>query len=165
VRLASPILLFLIGAVLVPSTTLAEEAMLSLETTQVRLFYSGSGTFSNDILDPRLVLRNVIGGEGDAAEPATSALVDVTVRSLSREAYADGSRKDSTGVVEINVVAGDAERVILHERRTIGMFNSAGLSHIGFWLSNIGCEKLTITVRIAKTMRTLSSAVPFRCAE
>ena len=52
----------------------------SIQSVRAHFYYQGSGTFSDrDLFDPAMVLRNTIGGAGDATEPSGAVLVLVKV--------------------------------------------------------------------------------------
>jgi hypothetical protein len=128
---------------------------LRLDRVEARLYYSHSGTFS-EALTPAFALWNVIIGEGNAKEPSSSTLIDAIVKGRA------GSF-DPTWSVEFVAKDTRTGRVIARRTAKVGVLGNNGISHIPFWLSDTGCEPLTVAVTIHGDTRSID--IPFRCGE
>ena len=131
---------------------------------QARLFHSGSGSFSADLLAPGgPELVNVVASQ----DPSTATLVVVAVK------LAPGTALRSDTPVRLTVreqaPRGGAQRVLMDRRLSVGALPRGGTAHLGFWLQGTGCRPLHLQARmvVAGLAAPLSAAttVPFACGE
>jgi hypothetical protein len=130
-----------------------------LSGMKTMLFYEHTGTFSGDLLtQPGIALWNTIIGEGDAKEPSHSVLVVVQV---SGEA---GSSEDAR---RVELTASEGSKVILRQAQELGVLSARGRTHVGFWLYDVGCERVRLRARLVgqaqESPRT--AEIPFECGE
>jgi hypothetical protein len=127
----------------------------SIRAIEARLYYQHSGSFSAP-LTPAFVLRNVIIGEGDAKEPSSATLVDVLVV---------GRPGSVSPGVRVHFVAKSARngKIITSRSTDVGVLSAEGVSHVGFWIYDAGCEPLIVTASLGSAPMKLK--LPFLCAE
>jgi hypothetical protein len=142
-------------ALALPGVLHAERGDLRIEGVEARMYLHDSGTLSAPIT-PSMTLWNTIIGEGAAAEPSTSTLVDVIVQGTPGSFEAGRS-------VELVVINSTSGKVTARMNEAVGVISRAGISHIAFWLPDTGCEPLTITASIGRTTKKLD--LPFACGE
>ena len=158
---ARTLLICLAALLMSPVFAADDTAKLSL---QAKLFYSKSGGFSGDILAPGgPELGNVVIRD----DPSTSSFVigaitladaqempfNSRVRLLAREPASKRARS----------------RVVLDRVVTLAGGRKGGVTHIGFWLSDIGCRpvELQATLSAAQLPKTVATkaTLPFVCNE
>ena len=141
---------------LLASPALADKP-LAVAKVEARLFFNYSGKLSKPI-GPDTVLFNAIIGEGNIDEPSNSTFVDVTVEG-------EPGSFEPKARVELLVLDASDGKLLQTLSNGVGVLNSAGKYHVGFWLPKTGCDALKLRARIAgsKASRTLS--VPFECGE
>lgn len=131
---------------------------IELETVsdvRVRFFIQTSGEFSRPI-DGTEVLWNVVAGGGNLTGPTSSASIDVVVNGPSKSW--------KVGRVVTLVVKNDRTGMMLSRMHSrLGVAGPTGESHVGFWLSEIGCEPLEIVAQIGGSSRTRKLSL--RCGE
>lgn len=123
----------------------------------VRLFYQHSGTLSANIVGKQ-DLHNVLIGEGDAQEPASSALVDIAVKG---EPGSFGENQ----YIELSVIEEGAQKPMPVLQKPIGVFGAQGMFHVGFWLDDLPCRPLRISARIKGGKAGKEVRLPFQCGE
>jgi len=121
---------------------------------QARLFLQYTGTLSA-VTNGR-ILWNLPAGGGDAAEPGSAALIDVTLSGPS-ESFVGGRS------VSLAVWSERTGKVLERHTTNIGIFGPAGRTHVGFWLARVGCEPLRLVITVASDSKTLR--LPFKCGE
>ena len=121
---------------------------------QARLFMQYTGELSKP-LSASDQLWNVIAGGGGLG-PSREMLVDVAVTGTSNTFGRDQ-------VVDLVVKSRSTGKVLQRRKGMLGIFGPSGVTHVGFWLSPIGCESLVITASIAKSSKELT--LPFQCGE
>ncbi len=126
-----------------------------IQAVKVRMFLQYSGELSPP-LSGNEVLWNVVAGGGDVSQPTSAALVDVVVSGTV-------DKFDRKQLVELVVKSERTGRVLERRKGTLGLFGPSSETHVGFWLSSVGCEPLVITASIAGNSKVLT--VPFRCGE
>lgn len=129
--------------------------LVRITDLHVRLFLQTSGEFSPP-LDGVEVLWDVVAGGGDATGPSSSAFVDVVVNGL-RESWKVGR------VVTLAVKSEKTGRVLFRMNTRLGMAGASGESHVGFWLSQIGCEPLELVAQVAGSSK--ARKLSFKCGE
>lgn len=123
----------------------------------VRLFGQHSGDLA-PALKGNEVLWNVVtmGVNSDPkSEPVSAALVDVVVRGSAKANKANGLR--------LVVKNGKTGVTLKRQQASIGIPDSNGKTHVGFWLADIGCQPLTIIASTSHSSKTTN--VPFACGE
>jgi len=125
-------------------------------------FYPVRGEFDErDLFDPTLVLRNVIGGEGDAKDPTEITLVLVTIEGPS---FVSGTK----GAVELQANAPGASP----PRQSIpfhSLFSEENRITVPFLIHGTGCEPLALEARITGVAgdppAPKKATIPFHCGE
>lgn len=133
----------------------ANAQVIQITDIKVRLFLQFSGEFSTPLTENEQ-LWNIAAGGGGLPEPASSAFVDVTVSGPPRAYVA----RQSVGLVVTNERTG---KVIARLRGHVGIFGPSGQTHVGFWLSSVGCDPLALVASTGSSSR--SQSLPFRCGE
>jgi hypothetical protein len=162
---------------LVCATFAAEAAELDNEPLrivgiQAKLFFEGTGTFSEDVLgDPHYVLWNASVGEGSAGAPSNSTLVLVEI--------AGGTSGTSEHVRRISFTAnykygfvnvrgtGELRNIQVKQTAGIGFFGKDGKSYVGFWLHDTGCTPVDLTAQIVGQTQAsvMKKKIGFKCGE
>lgn len=128
-----------------------------IKSVTAKLYYSDSGTFSQNILDkPDLALWNTIIGEGQSGGPSEATLIEVEV---------DG---DSGG----NVIHKERLTISVQEegkppiRRHTGplYFDRNGKHFEAMWLYDSGCLPVTITAQV-ESQPVARKKIDFQCGE
>ena len=134
--------------------------LYSIESVRAHFYYQGSGTFSDsDLFDPALVLRNTIGGAGDAKEPSGAVLVLVKM---------SGSfLAETKGRIELDASA-DGQKFPHQSIPLNTLFSEAGTVTAPFLIYDSPCWPLTLEIRLvgvsAKPV-SVTRTIPFRCGE
>ncbi len=131
-----------------------------LTSVQAKLFYSDTGTFSEDILtSPDFTLWNTIIGEGSAKGPSNSTLVLVEI---SGPSGGYGERRK----VEFEASFRGIDRVV-KQTSEIGVFGNNGKCFLGFWLYDTGCEPVKLVVKLTGQTKesSMTKTINFRCGE
>lgn len=131
---------------------------------QARLFYSGSGGFSADVLAPGgPELVNVVA----SADPSTATLVVVAVK-LAPDTVMRSETPLRLTVREQHP-SSSKQRVMLDRSLSVGALARGGTAHLAFWLQGTGCRPLHLQARLAAAgagAPTLAAAtLPFACGE
>lgn len=122
-----------------------------------KLYYSNSGTFSQNILDkPDLALWNTIIGEGQSGGPSQATLIEVEV---------DGDGGE-------NVIHKERLTITVQERgkppitrHTLPInFEENGKHFEAVWLYDSGCLPVTITAQLG-TQPAIRKKIDFECGE
>ena len=129
-------------------------AAAKISDIKVRMFLQHSGEFS-PALKGNEALWNTVIGEGDIAEPSNAALVDVVI--------VENIPSNKQQFVKLIVKSKRNGKILVIRQERVGLFNSSGETHIGFWLSAIGCEEIDISASINEQVKKIS--IPFRCGE
>lgn len=132
-------------------------------TLQARLFHSGSGQFSADLLQPGAPdLVNVVA----AKDPSSAALVTVVV-TLPKDLAVPSE-------TQVHLLARErgtrgANRVLADRRLPLGALARGGSTHLGFWLQGTGCRpvELQATLKLPAAVAPVVSraTLPFACGE
>lgn len=130
---------------------------IAIRSMEARLFYNYSGTLSKPITR-KMVLWNAVIGDGNIDEPSNSTLVDVVVEGEPGSFNPDRR-------VELVVSDSSSGKVILEQSSEIGVLNSSGKYHAGFWLPKTGCQPLRVRARIVGTKTFKAISIPFSCGE
>ena len=133
-------------------------------TLQAKLFYSTSGSFSTDLLTtggPEL--GNVVIRD----DPSTSSLVIIAVTLADAQELPFNSR--------VRLVAREPaskrarSRLVLDRVVTLAGGRKGGVTHVGFWLPDIGCRpvELQATLSAAQLPKSIvtKATLPFVCNE
>jgi hypothetical protein len=150
-RLLKLILVFAMGGAM-------NSHAIELETisdVRIRFFIQTSGEFSRP-LDGTEVLWNVVAGGGDVTGPTSSASIDVVVTGPSKS-WKVGR------VVTLIVKNDQTGRVLSRMHSRLGVAGPSGESHVGFWLTEIGCEPLELIAQVGGSSRTRK--LPLQCGE
>lgn len=131
---------------------------------EARLYHSGSGTFSADVLKqggPELV--NVVASE----DPSNASLLTVVI------SLPDGAVLRTP--TRLRVVA--RERPQAHKTAhtladstvTVAPVAKGGITHVGFWLEGTGCRPIEVKATLTEAGRsksvTATTSIPFSCGE
>lgn len=140
----------------------AEPGPYALGALQVRLYYPFTGSFSPNV-PANAPLFNTVIGEGWARSASDSALVLVPVR---------GSRGSFAGNRRVRLVATELPktgrpRTVLRRTKRIGLMGPAGRTAIGFFVHDVGCERLRLRATLLGQLKALNRTrtVPFVCGE
>lgn len=119
-----------------------------------KLYYSDSGTFSENILDkPDLALWNTIIGEGQSGGPSEATLVEVEV---------DGNAKGGMGQrLTITVQEKGKPPITRHPEL---YFKQNGKYFAAVWLYNSGCLPVTIMAQL-ESQPAIRKTINFQCGE
>lgn len=136
-----------------------DAAPYRLTALRAQLFFSQTGALSRDLLSRRdLSLWNTIIGEGNGGGASSQVLV---VAEVTGEA---GSYEDARRV-ELTARAGG--KVLVQRTEELGVLSAQGKGYVGFWLYDVGCERVTLRARIVgqpqQAVRT--AVIPFECGE
>lgn len=149
-----------------PATAAATDATAKL-SIQARLFQAKSGTLSADVLAPGAPdLVNVVARD----DPSTSTLVLVAVALADGSALPSDSRVRLVARERVSRSAGDPHtRTVLDKAVTLGTVSKGGMTHIPFWLPDVGCRsvdlKATLSVARQPVSLSASAVIPFVCSE
>lgn len=144
-----------VAVTLATATTGACAQTIQIAAVRARLFFQHSGEFSPWLTGGE-VLWNVIVGGGEFDEPASSALIDISIVGKPKSFV-------SKQFVELRVLNQRTGKVVTRQRGRTGTFGPDGQTHVGFWLSSIGCEPLVLVASVAGSTNSLT--LPFRCGE
>ncbi|MEK7722800.1 MAG: hypothetical protein AAB336_00470 [Acidobacteriota bacterium] len=124
---------------------------------QAKLFYQNTGKFSEDIFTNQSDLWNVY------LDYVYSILVIVQT-----EGKNDGKQFDTPNRIELSgryiPFEGTAKEITVRKTTPI-WFDENGKANVGFWIENIGCEPLKLTVKIKGQTKTLRKTIKFGCGE
>lgn len=123
------------------------------------LFYSDTGTFSENILDnPHFTLWNTIIGEGSARGPSEATLVVVEIAGAPG-AHAEGRT--------LQFIATSRDTTMVRRRSPIGILSAKGRYFAGFWLHGTGCRRITLSATITgqSPVSRMTKVIPFACGE
>lgn len=155
-------------------------AQLRVDSIRAMPYYVDQGVIrtSTDLLDPRLVLRNIVIPQGSADDPlhrsriedwdimfgTTVTLVEVTISGADLEQLADGIR------VSLVATAATSDRKLIEQDVLLAAITVRGSrqAHVPFMVYGTGCEPLELKVQLhdGKTVIShLARTVPFTCGE
>ena len=140
--------------------TAAAPPPFKITAIKAKLFFEGTGTFSEDILtQPDLALWNTIIGEGSAGSPSSSTLVLVEVSGQYNPNEAAPNRK-----VEFTATA--AKKIALKRLDDIHI-GKDGKYYAAFWLYDTGCDSVKLSARIVGQSQpsAMTKTIPFKCGE
>ena len=147
----------------IPTDPLPEQAPVppyTVASIRAHLFYNGSATFSENIIDnqdPGFVLWNTIIGEGWAEQASNSTLVVVEVAGLAGSSGPDRE-------VKVTVKEGGSDK--LSKTTRLGVLDQDGKYHVPFWLYDTGCGQIRIRAELlGQTRDVMEKRIPFRCGE
>lgn len=126
---------------------------------QARLFHSGTGQFSADVLAPGgPELVNVVGSR----DPSSATLVTVQVGLPQGVTLKAGAR--------LRLVAresGSPGRLLLDQSVPLLAVPAGSAAYTGFWLQGTGCKPvhLRAVLTAPSTTARLSAELPFACGE
>jgi hypothetical protein len=128
---------------------------------RAHFYYQGSGTFSDsDLLDPALVLRNTIGGEGgDAKEPSGAVLVLVKMSG----SFLSGAK----GTIELDASA-DGQKFPHQSIPLRSLFSETGTATAPFLIYDSPCWPLKLEIRfvgVPGKPASVTRTIPFQCGE
>lgn len=131
---------------------------------QARLFHSGSGSFSEDVLSSGGAdLVNVIASEN----PSTATLVIAAVK-LAPNAVLRSDAKLRLLARE-KLGKGRGERVMVDSRLAVGPVSRGGKTNLGFWLQGTGCHELLLEAKLIIPGQAApivaEATLPFVCGE
>jgi hypothetical protein len=140
---------------------------VKVDGIQARLFYSKTGTFSDDILakEPQR-LGNVTVGDNASVSTFVTVKVKMTSGPKAREVLVRLVVIERPGRVRGAKGGSRAPSVILDKTSVAGPFAADGVSHVGFWLPSTGCNPLTLTASIPGVPdATVEAVLGFACYE
>ena len=125
---------------------------VEVSSIEVRLFYNGSGTFSEDIIDNKeFILWNTIIGEGSAKEPSDRFYIKVKIAG-SVDTYSDET-------INLLVQSKETGKVLYSEKFNRFLFSKSGTTYRAIMLADYNCEPLIISVG------KVSKLLEFHCGE
>jgi hypothetical protein len=136
------------------------ETPYSIQSVRAHFYYQGSGTFSDrDLFDPTLVLRNTIGGAGDAREASGAVLVLVKMT---------GSfLAEAKGTIELDASA-DGQKFPRQSIPLNTLFSETGTATAPFLIYDSPCWPLTLEIRfvgVPGKPASVTRTIPFQCGE
>ena len=145
------------------SHTTAAETSCTVENIHVAFYYHESGRLGGkNLLDPGVVLRNSIIGEGDADEPSSTLLVSV---SLEKPA----SSPTCTGELRLLAIQSEAGRVLKDETVELESLLAEGTTQftVPSLVRDIGCHGIVLEATLTPHEQTPSirRVLPFSCGE
>ncbi|MDH5180169.1 MAG: hypothetical protein OEZ39_16040 [Gammaproteobacteria bacterium] len=166
--------LFISGIFLLPVTmqlqtvNAATGSQPVITDIQAKLFYSSSGTFSEDVLKGTdFILWNVVIGEGSAKGSSRETLVIIEVSSTP-DAVHPGRSLEFRATYQVGEVSPDGKprmrNVRVEGRRKFDTFGKSGKKYFGFWLAETGCVPVQIQAKINGGKMT-KVKIPFACGE
>jgi hypothetical protein len=126
---------------------------------EAKLFYSNSGRLSANIIgNPKIVLHNVVIGEGSVDGPSECTLLVVRVQ---------GPAKSSLEGLHLRITATAQEDTLADREIDVGGMNSAGNYYAACWLDDTGCTPVDVEVQLAvgKESRRAKAHIPFECSD
>ncbi len=126
---------------------------------EAKLFYSNSGRLSANIIgNPKIVLHNVVIGEGTVDGPSESTLLIVRVQ---------GPARSSLEGMLLRITATAPEDTLADREIEVGSMNSAGNYYAACWLDDTGCAPVDVEARLSvgKDSRRAKAHIPFECSE
>jgi hypothetical protein len=142
-----------------PLDATAQGPRFAVTGVEAKLFYSNSGRFSANILNnPKIVLHNVIIGEGTVEGPSENTLLLVRVQ---------GPPKAELEGLRLRMIATTSEDTLTDREIDVGSMNTAGNYYAACWLYDTGCTPVTVVVQLIhgrETQRKVA-VIPFECSE
>jgi hypothetical protein len=128
-----------------------------IKSVTAKLYYSGSGTFSANILDkPALALWNTIIGEGGSGGASEATLIEVEV---------DGDGRGNVIHKERLTITVQAKGKPAITRHTAPLyFDENGKHFEAVWLYDSGCLPVTITAQL-DNQPEIHKKIDFECGE
>ena len=125
---------------------------------RAQLFYSGSGTFSPDLIAHPVELWNTPAGEGRAGGASSATLVVAVMRG-------EAGSYVPTRKVELTVTSGGRE--VFRRAEETGIINTEGRTYVAFWLYGTGCRRIRLSARIQgqEPSTPANATIPFACGE
>ena len=151
---SAAVLLSLLGAF---SWAMAQSPTIVVESVEVRLFLSHSGSFSEPIREGATLWNTVIG-EGGLVEPSSSTLVKVQLSSEPKS-YRKGTK------VSLRVLSSAGKPRTVNLSKALGVFGADGKQYVAFWLPDTGCAELQLEARVTEAATPVKQTIPFRCGE
>ncbi len=125
---------------------------------QAFLFNSGKGTFSPDIIKNRVALGNVVASEYDSV----STFIVVAVSSGS-------APLPETARLTLTATAAGRKgaRVLIDSSQRPKPSGNPGVTHVGFWLPDTGCDPVTLraTLTVGGRAASQTTKLDFHCSE
>ena len=123
---------------------------------EARLFYSDSGTFSENIVDnPRYQpLWNTVIGEGAAGGPSDALLV--TVKVTGDPGSYEGGRR-------VRLKATSGKQTLLDKTLGVPILNEKGAAYVGFWVYDCTSQPLHLRAEILgqRSNAAIHRSIPF----
>jgi hypothetical protein len=151
---SAAVLLSLLGACF---GVTAQPRAIVVESVEVRLFLSHSGSFSEPISEGATLWNTVIG-EGGLVEPSSSTFVKVQLSSEPKS-YSKGAK------VGLRVLSSAAKPRTVNLSKSLGVFGADGKQYVAFWLPDTGCAELQLEARVTGAATPVKQTIPFRCGE
>jgi hypothetical protein len=118
---SAAVLLSLLGACF---GVTAQSRAIVVESVEVRLFLSHSGSFSEPISEGATLWNTVIG---EGVEPSSSTFVKVQLSSEPKS-YSKGAK------VSLRVLSSAAKPRTVNLSKSLGVFGADGKQYVAFWL-------------------------------
>ena len=145
---------------------------LHVAAVQAKLFFSETGTFSEDILaNPDFTLWNTPVGEGSAGAPSNSTFVIVVVEGGTPGTVEHKRSVRFTASYKYGFVTergtAEVQKIQIQTTNAIGSFGKDGKSHVGFWLHDTGCVPVDLTAEITGQPldKVIKKRIDFKCGE
>jgi|SRR5579859_1102205 len=130
-------------------------SQLKIKSVTAKLYYSNSGTFSENILDkPDMALWNTIIGEGASGGPSEATLIEVEV---------DG-KPNTNGYERLNITAQAKGKPPIGRHNDTLYFKENGKYFAAVWLYDFGCLPVTITAQLGN-QPAVKKKIDFECGE
>ncbi len=135
-------------------------AQVAVDDVRIQIFGERSGSFSENLVGSRKVLKNTVRGEGDAGEPAEQVLVTLVFTGPKNSRSSDKIARDLASVT-VTQSAKTGPRTLLKRAYGGFQFGESGRYHKAFMLDNATCAPLEVEVRLGRSRRTVK--VDFTC--
>ena len=124
---------------------------------QAKLFYQNSRKFSEDVFSTQSDLWNVY------LDYVYSIWITVEVTGKN-----DGKQFDTPQRVELfaryQPFEGTAKEIIVRKTSPV-WFDENGKANVGFWIDNVGCQPMKLTLKIRGQKQILRKTINFGCGE
>lgn len=116
------------------------KSKLSIAKVEAKLFYSNTGSFSDNTIDndKYLPLYNTIIGEGNAGGSSDTVLIVVKLKGIPRE-YSNS---------DVKLIVKNAHSEKLNQIRRVAMLNEHGEAYVAFMVYDCTDEPIRITAEL-----------------
>jgi hypothetical protein len=141
--------------------TAQSQIIYKISKIEANLFYSGSGTFSENIIDnQKYNLWNTIIGEGSAGKPSEQTLVKIFVQASGK------GQSNAEGIsLEVKITGGNS--TVLKRVFPLNLFDSNRINCYGILVDDTGCTKISIAAKLIGKGggSQMMKSIEFECGE